>query len=222
MSRSTSSSKPLPAPALKRRAGAKRAAAPTTSESARLYHHGNLRQALLDAALQLLKTTPPNRLSLRELARAAEVSHAAPYHYFSDREELIKAAGVESMRRFLQAQQQAVAAQEQPLQKLVALGLAYIGFAAREPHAFALIFDPQLCPPGQPSDDMAPLIHANEALLGQCVQASQSDRTLRGQDPEAMAHAMWGAVHGLAHLVMAGHLPLEAARPAVRALVDDL
>lgn len=186
---------------------------------ARLYHHGNLRQALLDAAFQLLADTPAHQLSLRELARTAEVSHTAPYHYFEDRTGLIKAVGVECMKRFLLAQQEAVAQHSAALDQLVALGMAYIRFAADEPHAFALIYDPQICPPGQPSDEMAPLIAANEALLGTCVANAQAAGVLPGHQPQPLATALWGAVHGLAQLVMAGHLPLDAADPALRALV---
>ncbi len=192
-----------------------------TVESARPYHHGNLRQALLDGAFGLLAERPAAQLSLREVARAAGVSHAAPYHYFPDRDSLLKAVGTEAMRRFLQAQQTAVEGAPGALERLVALGLAYVRFAAEEPNAFALVFDAQLCPPGAPNEETAPLIAANEQLLQGCVAAALADGVLGPADPEALGAALWGTVHGLAQLVMAGHLPLAVVEPALQALLGS-
>ncbi|MEZ5662127.1 MAG: TetR/AcrR family transcriptional regulator [Burkholderiaceae bacterium] len=188
-------------------------------DSKRPYHHGNLRQALLDAALRLLADVPAARMSLRELARAAQVSHAAPYHYFRDRDDLLHAAGVEGMRRLVQAQADAVHGSDTPRGRLLALGLAYVRFATREPHTFALVFDPQYCRPGEPSQDMAPLIADNEALLADCVCQAQKAGLLPAGDSGAIATALWGTVHGLAQLVMAGHIPLPGAEAALDALL---
>jgi AcrR family transcriptional regulator len=185
----------------------------------RAYHHGNLRQALLDAALRLLAEVPAAKLSLRELARSAQVSHAAPYHYFPDREALIRAAGVESMRRLLQAQHRAVAESHGPRQRLLALGLAYMRFAAQEPHCFALVFDPQYCSPGEPSEEMAPLIAENERLLADFVNQARTAGVLPPVPAQHLATGFWGAVHGLAQLTMAGHIDLPAAEAALDALL---
>jgi AcrR family transcriptional regulator len=191
----------------------------SSNDDKRAYHHGNLRQALLDAALRLLVEVPAAKLSLRELARAAQVSHAAPYHYFSDRDDLIRAAGVEGMRRLLQAQADAVATCHGPRERLLALGKAYVRFAASEPHSFALVFDPQYCQPGQPTADMAPLIADNERLLADCVTQAQAAGALPPVPPGPLATALWGTVHGLAQLTMAGHLDLTAAEAALNALL---
>ena len=92
-------------------------------------------------------------------------------------------------------------------------------FAANEPHAFALVFDPKYCQPGAPTEDMAPLIADNEALLADCVQLAQQADVLPSGDPGAVATALWGTVHGLAQLVMAGHIPLQQAEAALGALL---
>lgn len=189
-------------------------------EPDRPYHHGNLRQALLDAALELLATRPAAQLSLREVARTAGVSHAAPYHYFADRDSLLKAVSTECMQRLLHAQQAAVARHRAPRQRLLAQGLAYVRFAHDEPHAFALVFDAQLCPPGQPNADSAPLIAANEALLRDGVASALADGSLPPANGEALGAALWGTMHGLAQLVMGGHLPMASVAPALRALLQ--
>jgi AcrR family transcriptional regulator len=195
----------------------------THARGDRPYHHGNLRQALLDAAMQMLATTPAAQLSLRELARTAQVSHAAPYHYFTDRHGLIRAVGVEAMRRLLQAQQAAVGhAGPSPRARLLALGRAYLGFAMHEPHAFALIFDPAYCQPGAPTEDMAPLIAENETLLAACVQQAQQAGVLPPGPLDALATALWGTVHGLAQLVMAGHVTRSQADVALDALLPSM
>ena len=191
----------------------------SSSESERPYHHGNLRPALLDAAFALLAERAAPALSLREVARAAGVSHAAPYHYFPDRDSLLKAVSTECMQRLLQAQQDAVAGRAEPLERLIALGLAYVRFAHEQPHAFALVFDAQLCPPGHPNAESAPLIAANEALLHGCVLALLQADGAAPALAEPLSPALWGTVHGLAQLVMGGHLPMAAVEPALRALL---
>ncbi|MBZ9714309.1 TetR/AcrR family transcriptional regulator [Deinococcus multiflagellatus] len=177
--------------------------------SARPYHHGLLRQELLTAARTLLAGRPAAELSLREVARQAGVSHAAPYHHFSDRHALLLALGEVCMTEFVVAQEQAAAAPPTPLARLVALGEAYVGYAAQHPHAFTLIFDPQVCPPGSVSP-LAPLIERNQTLLARLLAEAQASGDLQTAQPEVVAQGLWATVHGLAHLVMSGHLPPHA------------
>ncbi|MVN88370.1 TetR family transcriptional regulator [Deinococcus sp. HMF7620] len=182
----------------------------SSRESARPYHHGLLRDTLLTAARALLEERPAAELSLREVARHAGVSHAAPYHHFSDRHALLLALGETCMTEFVTVQAQAVAAQGTPLRQLVALGEAYVGYAAQHPHAFTLIFDPQVCPPGPGVSPLAPLIERNQALLARILAEAQAGGELSTAHPEELAQGLWGAVHGLAHLVMTGHLAPQA------------
>ena len=142
------------------------------SRSSATYHHGNLQAALEDAALALLETQPASRISLREVARRAGVSHNAPYHHFGDRAALLGALGVRAMADLLAAQERAVAGQTGTVERLRALGAAYVGYAADHPQAFALVFDPEYCAAGEPSEEMAPLITRNEELLAGEVEAS--------------------------------------------------
>ncbi len=192
---------------------------PMDHSSARPYHHGDLRNSLLDAAERLLLSQSPAALSLRSVAREAQVSHAAPYHYFADRAELLKAAGDRCMERFVAAQTRAVAAREDARERLLAMGEAYLDFAIREPHAFSLVYDPELCPPDNPSPERAPLIEANEQLLADVLRDAQRAGFRRGVDPEALGAGLWGAIHGLAVLVTAGHLTPGAARAGLLALL---
>lgn len=189
------------------------------SRSASDYHHGDLRRALVAAGSALLDDRPATRVSLREVAREAGVSHAAPYHHFEDRGDLLKAVGDACMHDFLDRQETAVAGESDPAERLVALGQAYVSYAAERPHAFALIFDPELCPPHDPSPERAPLIARNEELLAECVVAWLTSRQRSSTEVDALSTALWGAVHGLAALVGEGHLEQDHVAPAIRALL---
>lgn len=191
----------------------------SSSSTRATYHHGNLQSALEDAALSLLATQPAAKISLREVARIAGVSHNAPYNHFGDRAALLHALGVRAMRELLQAQERAVETESDPVSRVRALGAAYVAYAAAHPQAFALVFDPEYCPPGHSDADMAPLITRNEELLSAEVAALVELPGYAGRDPEALAAALWASVHGLAMLVMLGHLPREVAEPALAALV---
>lgn len=189
------------------------------SRSSATYHHGNLQAALEDAALELLETQPAARISLREVARRAGVSHNAPYHHFGDRAALLGALGVRAMADLLAAQERAVAAAPGPVERVRALGTAYVAYAAAHPQAFALVFDPEYCAAGEPSAEMAPLIARNEELLAGEVAALVREPRFAGSDPAALAAALWSTVHGMATLVVLGHLPHEVAEPALAALL---
>ncbi len=190
------------------------------SRSSGGYHHGNLQPALEDAALDLLETTSAAKISLREVARRAGVSHNAPYHHFGDRAALLRALGVRGMAALLAAQEEAVAAAQGPVERVRALGLAYVRYAAAHPQAFALVFDPDYCAAGSPSAEMAPLIARNEDLLASEVATLVRQPGWEHRDPMALSAALWSTVHGMAQLVTLGHLPLEAAEPALHALVQ--
>ena len=189
------------------------------SRSPSTYHHGNLQAALEQAALEALDTEPAGKISLRDVARRAGVSHNAPYHHFADRAELLGAVGVRAMGDLLAAQERAVAAEQGPVRRLVAMFEAYVGYAAEHPRAFALVFDPEYCAAGEPSSAMAPLIARNEELLAEQVAELVRLPRFQGRDPEVVAAGLWATVHGMSELVMLGHLPREVAGPALESLV---
>lgn len=189
------------------------------SRSSRAYHHGNLGPALEDAALELLGERGHVALSLREVARQAEVSHNAPYHHFGDRTSLLKRLSERCMAELLETMKAAVAEvdpEEAPHVAALAGGLAYIGYAAEYPERFRVVYDPDVCVPGAPTATMAPLIEEMEQLLVDAVSPLAPDADAEALT--ALTTAAWGGVHGLAELIVAGHVQLEEARPALLAL----
>jgi AcrR family transcriptional regulator len=183
------------------------------------YHHGNLQSALEDAALSLLESQPAAKISLREVARLAGVSHNAPYNHFGDRAALLHALGVRAMRDLVEVQERAVETETDPVSRVRALGVAYVGYAAEHPQAFALVFDPEYCPPGALDPELDPLVARNAQLLRGEVAALLQLPRFEGRDPTAMISGLWASVHGMAVLVMLGHLPREVAEQALAALL---
>lgn len=179
------------------------------------YHHGDLARALEDAAMQLLERMPAAEISLREVARAANVSHNAPYHHFSDRLGLLKAIAERSMADLLAQVRVGVEAAATPRAALTDGGSAYIRFAVEHPHAFDAVYDPTVCIPGSPTATMAPLIEGLEELLATAAAEANLDR------PDDVV-AVWGLIHGLGTLAAAGHFTLEAALAAYSAALDRL
>ena len=155
------------------------------------YHHGNLREALLDAAEALLPRHGAEGLTLREVARHAGVSHGAPYHHFDSRDALLAAAAERGFVGLGEAMQ--VAAGATPRDRLVAICDAYVAFAVRHPTRFRLMFGPLLADkalyPG--------LQQAGERSFFLLLQAAQE---VSPADAMPLALAGWSMAHGLAHL----------------------
>lgn len=168
------------------------------------YHHGDLAHALEAAAMQLLADRPAQDISLREVARAADVSHNAPYHHFSDRRGLLKVLAERSMADLVDAVRVAIANAPDPLAAVIEGGGAYIRYAVENPHGFDVIYDPTVCIPGEPSETMAPLIAELEGQLSRAAAAA-------GLDTAEDVVGVWGLVHGLGTLCAAGHFPLDVA-----------
>lgn len=157
--------------------------------------------------MQLLGDKPAGEISLREVARAADVSHNAPYHHFSDRRGLLKVLAERSMADLVAAVRAAIEAAPDPRSAAIEGGAAYIRFAVEHPHGFDVIYDPTVCIPGEPSETMAPLIAELEELLGAAVAAA-------GLEGQSGVTGAWGLVHGIGTLCAAGHFTLDDALAA--------
>jgi AcrR family transcriptional regulator len=157
--------------------------------SRRAYHHGDLRTVILGEAARLIAEGGAERLSLRELAREAGVSHAAPAHHFTDRRGLFTALAAEGFTLL-------AAALEAAQPEFLDAALAYVRFALDHPAHFAVMFDSSLLDVDDPA-----LLAAQTAAS---AELSRGVATL--SDPKAKANpkdaelAAWSLVHGFSML----------------------
>jgi len=183
----------------------------TDEDPRRAYHHGDLRTALLAAAEQELAAHGVEGFSLRQVAKRAGVSHAAPAHHFGDTRGLLTALAAEGFRRFLatQARREAVAPPD-PRAQLAAAGLGYIDFALERPTLFRLLFSSDR-PDFTDTDLDAASTEAYFHLREQVRVAGGSETDAAGA---------WAMAHGLADLLANGRLkPILALPDAEREAV---
>lgn len=170
------------------------------------YHHGDLRQALIDATESLLADKGPEGFALREVARRAGVSPAAPAHHFGDASGLLTAVATIGFDGLASALREGEArGGRDPRRSLREQGIAYVAFAMRFPGRFRLMFrdalradDPELQRAG--NDAFSVLEHGVRAAF-----AIPPGRPLGDKAWTALL-ALWSAVHGYAHLTIAGRL----------------
>jgi AcrR family transcriptional regulator len=158
--------------------------------ASRSYHHGDLRRAVLDAAIDVIATEGPGAVSLRDLARRAGVSHAAPAHHFIDKAGLLTAVAVEGYELLADS----LAASDPS--SLRELGVRYVRFAVEHPAHFAVMFSPDLYHRDAP--ELASAAARAAALLRGGVGAMPAGR--RGSDIELAGLAAWCLAHGFATL----------------------
>jgi AcrR family transcriptional regulator len=159
------------------------------------YHHGDLRQVVLQKAAEVLEKEGLDALSLREVARRAGVSHNAPYRHFPDRDSLLVALVEEGFQMLLEA------LARRPRREM---GEAYVDFALSHPQRFRLMF-------GGRVKLANPDRRAYEGL-------KQSFADL-GEDAQYAAAAAWGLVHGLSHLLLDGQFATEKRESFVRSVL---
>lgn len=167
---------------------------------------------MLDASLALIEEEGLDRLSMREVARKAGVSHQAPYHYFGDREAILAALAGEGFSRLGQSLARAAADAGEPGDAVVAMGKAYVDFAIRHPPYFQVMFRADAVPLDRYPEARK---QENEAF-GKLVEI---DKAFTGQAPEErrrIAVAVWAMVHGLATLILEGSLARKVGVPKLR------
>ena len=170
------------------------------------YHHGNLRKALIDAALIILQKKGANALTLRGAARAAGVSQAAPYRHFADKEELLAAVAEEGFRLLSEAVSIAESAvQGNEIQRFRAQGLAYVRFAVEHPAHFRLMFGREMADHSRHAGLKAAADETFTRLIT-AVTTGQAQHFVRSGVPEDQAMAAWSMVHGLSSLLVDGQL----------------
>jgi len=187
-------------------------------ESPRGYHHGNLKEALLRAALELIAQKGPAGFTFAEAARWAGVSPAAPYRHFRDRDELLSSVALRGFRQFETALAKAWnGGRPDVFMALERLGKAYLDFARTEPAYYSAMFEA-----GVPLTDNPELREAGDrafAVLREAAEKLCAEMPARGRPPALMvALHIWTMTHGIASLFGRG----DAARRSLPMSPEEL
>ncbi|MGW1463098.1 TetR/AcrR family transcriptional regulator [Streptomyces sp. NPDC002308] len=168
------------------------------------YHHGDLRRTILAAAVEVIATEGPAALSLRDLARRAGVSHAAPAHHFTDRAGLLTAVATEAYTLFADSLSEVT--------DLVEKGARYVRFAADHPAHFQVMFQPDLYRADDPDLTAAreratrTLREGVAGLAPDHPDDHPDDRPEAAEEARRKGVAAWSLAHGFASLLLSRNL----------------
>lgn len=170
------------------------------------YHHGDLKNALIKAGIEILAKEGVGSLSLRKVAKKAGVSHSAPYAHFTDKQALIAAISTEGYRRIFERIEAAAEQYEgDPQKQLLEAGWAYLQFALDDPDHFKIALSGAV----EQEKDYPALQEASRAgfsVIVRIIEACQAKGILVGGPADIVAVSLWSLVHGLASLVLEGQV----------------
>lgn len=197
-----------------------------TDEPRRAYHHGDLRNALIEAAVTLARENGPEAVVLREAARRSGVSPAAAYRHFADHAALVEAVKHRAFDELTAAMQAELAtigdadSLAAAQARLRAIGATYVRFALAEPGLFRLAFDRRDAPPPPYLGQWQNVAYR---LLAETIDALVAHGAIDSERRRYSEIAVWSAVHGLATLLVNGHLramPDEEREAALERLIE--
>ncbi|TGL61951.1 TetR/AcrR family transcriptional regulator [Leptospira ognonensis] len=170
------------------------------------YHHGNLREAILNESLIWIKKKGVESLSLREIAKKIGVTHSAPNKHFSKKESLL-ASLIEL--GFIQFKSALIDGKKEievhPREAFIAMGISYLRFANENPELYRLMFSNSVHDLSEyPACELAGMESFN--VLLSAVVTLQANGILKKGDPKEMAYMIWSFTHGYVMLVLDGRL----------------
>jgi len=170
------------------------------------YHHGDLKNALIKAGVEILVEEGIGGLSLRKVAKQAGVSHAAPYSHFSDKQALIAAISTEGFKQ-LYSQIESVIEEHRgnPETLLIETAWAYVQFAQHAPDRFKLMFSSVL----EKEKEYAEFVEISQENFSQLVkiiEICQQAGILKSGASDVVAVGIWSTVHGFTSLLLEGQI----------------
>ena len=185
------------------------------------YHHGDLKNALIKAGVEILSKDGVSGLSLRKVAMKAGVSHAAPYSHFVDKQALIAAISTEGFRQLYERVSSVVEKYHaKPEKQLVETAWEYVQFAMDDPGRFKVMFSGVL-EKEKEYPEFVTESQRNFQLVKRIVEANQAEGILRSGPSDLVALSAWGIIHGFIMLLLEdqiSHSVLEQA--SLRELVE--
>jgi AcrR family transcriptional regulator len=195
----------------------KRAAQQDCSPPSPAYHHGDLRQALVRAGLEILEQGGIAALTLREAARRANVSHAAPYHHFPDKEALLTAIAARGFQIQTEEMELAIENARPPIDGLQSFGMAYVAFAAAHPSLFRLMYSHER----NDSSENKEMAESSAAGHRRFIERIRERAGCSEERAQSISLLLWASVHGLAMLWLDRQLRWEGV-PSLESLASQM
>jgi AcrR family transcriptional regulator len=170
------------------------------------YHHGDLKNALIKAGVEILAKDGVNGLSLRKVALKAGVSHSAPYSHFVDKQALIAAISTEGFKKLYERVNNIEEEYKgKPSKQLIETTWAYVQFAMDDPDRFKVMFSGVL-EKEKEYPEFVEESQRNFRLVKMIVEANQAAGTLRSGPSDLVALSVWGSIHGFIMLLLEGQI----------------
>jgi len=177
------------------------------------YHHGDLRNALIQAGLDLLAEGGVQELDLRKVARRAGVSHAAPYRHFADKQALIAAINEEGFQLLAERIRSTLReVSDEPVEQLLGVALAYVRFAKENPWLMREMFS-GLTIERETFESLHTASKSVYRLYAEVIRRGQERGKIVDGDPTALAGVLWSVLHGLAMLIIENQMRPYADGP---------
>ena len=170
------------------------------------YHHGDLKNTLIKAGVEILSNEGIEGLSLRKVAQHAGVSHNAPYFHFPDKQSLIAAISTEGFKQLYSELDAAISPHaNDPKRQLQEGAWAYVQFAMNNTDTFKIMFSGVL----EKQREYPAFVEISQQTFQRVVDvvvACQNAGLLRKAQPELMAVSVWGQIHGIISLFLEGQI----------------
>lgn len=170
------------------------------------YHHGDLARTLVETAAAMIEESGPEAVSVREVAKRAEVSPGAPFRHFASREALLAAVAGQAMERLSDA---VIAAQaltdSDPLGQIQAIGLAYLSWARANPEHFKVVSQRNLVDLDARAKELNDDIR--NRMIGLLAMARETNQMRQDLNPATVLLSCRATVYGLARMYVDGHFP---------------
>jgi len=184
------------------------------------YHHGNLKESLVDVALDMVRKNGAASISLRKVAKALGVTQTAPYSHFKDKTSLFAAIATIGFKLFNERMSNEVPENVDDKETLMGLGVGYVLFAIDEPELFRLMFGPEISGYLE-SEELLSTGSASYELISSAVSQSFDEQKIK-KNKQMAATAAWAKVHGFATLIVDGKLDLPAGEEERRKYIREV
>lgn len=188
----------------------------TGARSRETYHHGDLRQTLIDAAFDEVASQYADAINLSALARRLGVSQSAPYRHFADREELMMAVGAKAFQ-FAAAWMREEMDRAPPQSGVSRLAHAFLGFGLTHPGLYKLMYASNLMQSAPVDSEVFAAAEAITTLSHEAL-GPDLDKSIRRR----VVVRLWTSLHGAIMLTEQGLLPTRVTKTGLTELVDDL